>query len=281
MALRMELIEDDKIRIRIGKKVGGLPDELYLFIFTDSETEENYAAAVVTDDMKPEMSFEDFLRVCAIDDNGSVKIYKVFGCDLDFVVDLRADADKEGINIIDEINASQNTNLRDYVTEKLIVHMADTKDAEIDKNANGHTLNAAAEEVIDVEKVYNPYSMHQEVIIIGTYDHFAFTMHDYECLGSHEWLTDNTLDFSLYFIHKFEKNSQKNSTFVGTLRLFNDYKNFKECTETKKALTDTCIKQLDSHTLGINIFEKKQVFVPILTDDHWRLLYATYPEKNT
>jgi len=65
----MKYVECDTITVEVYDD-----EELYFFVLTDHKTEENEACAVIKEDLQEEMSIEFFLRVCAIENNGNVKV---------------------------------------------------------------------------------------------------------------------------------------------------------------------------------------------------------------
>jgi len=129
-------------------------------------------------------------------------------------------------------------------------------------------------DTVDMSKI------NAQIVCIGKYKEIGISEYDYSKLSSHGWLTAASVDFGMryYFDSYYLSKDFRDSVFLANTFLFECYKLLKEREETNGKITPAFKERINEITEDTDIFSKKNIFIPVLYNRHFRLIHATYSE---
>lgn len=160
-----------------------------------------------------------------------------------------------------------------------IVNHVITIDQVINHVPESLTAAEKIDELIDMDTV-DMSEINAQIVCIGKYREIEISEYDYSKLSSHVWVTPSLVDFGMSYFYDsyFLCKDFRNSVFLANTFLFECFKLLKEREEKKGKISPALKERINGITGDTDIFSKKNIFIPILHNFHFRLIHATYSE---
>ena len=109
------------------------------------------------------------------------------------------------------------------------------------------------------------------------------TLDDYCGLAYNTWVSNRIVDFAIssYMAFVDISDERRESIFIASTEMYLQHKYFIQQKKKGLKLSECLLRNLESHTKGVNIFEKKFILIPVLHGGHWRLICAIPSSKST